>query len=85
VPGVVVGQRGTFFVAQEVQVARHGAARHLELLHEVAAVRQIAGLGAFAHHLDHAPNAVILRPGTRLHRVEDVQGQTISRLTTPLT
>ena len=32
---------GAFFVAQEVQVPRHGAARHLELLDEVASVRQI--------------------------------------------
>ena len=30
VPCVVVGQGGAFLVAQEVQVARHGAARHLE-------------------------------------------------------
>jgi len=27
VPGVVIGQGGAFFVAQEVQVARHGAAK----------------------------------------------------------
>ena len=40
-PRVILGQRGAFFVAQEIQVARHGTARHLELLHEVAAVRQI--------------------------------------------
>jgi len=67
VPGVVVGQRGAFFVTQEVQVARHGTPRHLELLDEVAAVRQIAGLGALAHHLHHAPDTVVLGPGTRLH------------------
>ena len=30
VPCVVVGLGGAFLVAQEVQVARHGAARHLE-------------------------------------------------------
>jgi len=28
------------------------------------------GLGTLAHHLDDAPDAVGLRPGTRLHRVE---------------
>jgi hypothetical protein len=39
VPRIVVGQRGAFFLAQEVQVPRHGAARHLELLDEVATVR----------------------------------------------
>jgi len=67
VPGVVVRQRGAFLISQEVQVTRHGTPRHLELVHEVAAVGQRAGLGALAHHLDHAPDAIILRPGTRLH------------------
>ncbi len=67
--GVVVGQRSALLVEREVQVSGHRAAPHLKLPHEVAAVRQIAGLGAFAHHLDHAPDAVVLRSGTRLHHV----------------
>ena len=31
-PCVVVGQRGAFFVVQEVQVSRHSAARDLDFL-----------------------------------------------------
>src|SRR5574344_1583726 len=67
VPGVVVGQRGAFLISQEVQVPRHRAARDLELVHEVRAVGQRAGIGALAHHLDHAPDAVVLRSETRFH------------------
>ena len=32
--------------------------------------RALAVFGALAHHLDHAPDAVILRPGTRLHLLQ---------------
>ncbi len=48
---IVICQRGAFFIAQEVQVARHGATRHLELLHEVTAVGQVPG------RLPRAPSA----------------------------
>ena len=59
-PRFVVGQRGVLLVPQEIQIPRHRAARHLELPHEVAAVGQIAGFGAFAHHLHHAADSVML-------------------------
>ena len=67
VPRVVLRQGSSLFIAQEVQVPRHRAAGHLELPHEIAAVGQIAGLGALAHHLQHTPDAVVLGAGSRLH------------------
>ena len=67
VPSVVVLQRGTLLVTQKVQIPRHRAAGYAKLLHEVAAVGKIPALRAFAHHLNDAPDAVILRSGTCLH------------------
>ncbi len=67
VPGLVVLQRGALLVAQEIQVSGDGAPRDAELAHEVPAVRQVAGFRALAHHLDHAPDAVVLRAGAGLH------------------
>ena len=42
-------------------------AGYAKLLHEVAAVGKIPALRAFTHHLNDAPDAVILRSGTYLH------------------
>ena len=58
---------GTFLVPQDIQVARNRVAGDAELLHEVHAVGRIPFGGAFPHHLDHPPNAVILRSRTCLH------------------
>ena len=44
-----------------------GAPRDADLAHEVPAVGQAAGFRALAHHLDHAPDAVVLRAGAGLH------------------
>ena len=67
VPGLVVLQRGAHLVAQEIQVSGDGAPRDAELAHEVPAVGQAPGFRALAHHLDHAPDAVVLRAGAGLH------------------
>jgi len=62
VPGVVVGQRGAFFVTQEVEVPCHRAPGYTELGHKVRAVDQFPAGHAFPDHLEHAPDAVILGP-----------------------
>jgi len=54
-------------VAQEVQVPHEGAAGHLQLADEVAAVGKTAGAGAFADDLQDAPQPVILGPRRGLH------------------
>jgi hypothetical protein len=49
-------------IPQKVQIARHGAPGHAELSHEVGAIGRIPTGGTIPHHLDHAPDPVILRP-----------------------
>ncbi len=61
VPGGVVFEGGPFFVPQEIQVSRHRAPGDAKLFHEVRAVGRMAAPRALPHHLDHAPNSVILR------------------------
>jgi len=60
VPGGIVFQRSPFLVPQEIQVSRHRAPGDAKLFHEVRAVGRIPGGFALPHHLDHAPNPVIL-------------------------
>ena len=62
VPGAVVGQRGAFFVAQEVDIPSHRAPGDAEFGHKVRAVDQFPAGHAFPDHLEHTPDTVILGP-----------------------
>ena len=67
VPNVVVFQRGAFLVTQKVQVPGHRAPGDAELGHEIGAVGRFPACASLPDHLDHAPDAVVLRSRCRLH------------------